>query len=61
MRCAYLKSARLAGVLGENVPIPEGITKTERAFWLTNGLTMCIVVVVFILLQAYLRWKRLLL
>lgn len=51
----------LAGVLGENVPIPQGITKTGRAFWATNGVTMCIVIVVFFLLQAYLRWKRLLL
>lgn len=51
----------LAGVLGENVPIPESITKTERSFWMTNGITLCVVIMVFFFLQIYLRWKRLLL
>ena len=50
-----------AGVLGENVPIPESITKTERSFWMTNGITLCVVIMVFFFLQIYLRWKRLLL
>ena len=50
-----------AGILGENVLIPERITKSEFGFWLTNGITLCVVFLIFFMLQAYLRWRRLLL
>ena len=36
-----------AGILGENVIIPEGITKSVRGFWAVNGITAFVCVLVF--------------
>ena len=36
-----------AGILGENVIIPEGITKSVRGFWAVNGITALVCILVF--------------
>ena len=50
-----------AGILGENVPIPARLTTSPHAFWLSNGATFLISGLVFLALNLYLHWKRLLL
>ncbi len=50
-----------AGILGENVPIPARLTTSQHAFWFSNGVTFLISGFVFLALNLYLHWKRLLL
>ena len=54
-------SVGCAGILGENVPIPERLTTSQHAFWLSNGATFLVTCFVFLSLNVYLSWRRLLL
>jgi len=37
----------VAGILGENVPIPEQITQTVGQFWIVNIATLCACMICF--------------
>mmetsp|Transcript_19758 Transcript_19758/g.59713 ORF Transcript_19758/g.59713 Transcript_19758/m.59713 type:complete len:419 (+) Transcript_19758:295-1551(+) len=50
----------MAGILGENVPIPKQITQTVAQFWEVNFATLGVCALVFTGWYLYLKWKRLL-
>lgn len=50
----------MAGILGENIPIPNQITETETQFWVVNLTTLAFCFLVFFGLWSYLKYKRLL-
>ena len=50
----------VAGILGENLIIPETITKSVAEFELVNLGTLGFCLLVFISIMAYIRFRRLL-
>jgi len=50
----------VGGILGENVVIPPGITKSVRGFWGVNGVTALVCVLVFCALLGWMKAKKLL-
>ena len=48
-----------AGVLGENLKLPESITKHVGGFFFINGATLLICILFFYAILAYIRYKRL--
>ncbi|KAK9835541.1 hypothetical protein WJX74_002638 [Apatococcus lobatus] len=49
----------VAGVLGENLKLPESITKHVGGFFVINGATLLICILFFYAILAYIRYKRL--
>lgn len=49
-----------AGILGENLILPESITNNVRQFWAVNGITLIVCVLFFLGIVGYIRWRRLL-
>ncbi len=53
--CAGLR----AGILGENLVLPPGITQTVWNFAVVNGFTLLFCMACFCAIMAYIRWQRL--
>lgn len=49
-----------AGILGENLVIPEAITKNLMGFISVNTITFAVCLLCFVGIMAYIRWRRLL-
>ena len=49
-----------AGILGENLILPDSITNDVRQFWEVNGITLVICLLSFLGIMGYIRWRRLL-
>jgi hypothetical protein len=52
--------AGVAGILGENLIIPEAITKNLMGFISVNTITFAVCLFCFVGIMAYIRWRRLL-
>ena len=48
----------LAGVLGENLVIPEQLTSGVKGFYATNAVMFCLCVGVFSSIMLYMRLRR---
>ncbi|KAK9811417.1 hypothetical protein WJX72_003689 [[Myrmecia] bisecta] len=51
--------ALVAGILGENLTIPEKIRLGNKGFWVVNGMSLLICIGIFYAIIAYIRRKRL--
>lgn len=46
-------------MLGENLKLPESITKHVGGFFVINGATLLVCILFFYAILAYIRYKRL--
>ena len=59
MKLVHVTSCVLAGVLGENVPIPVFLADEVSKFWILNGSVLVLCIVVFYIIIIWLKRARL--
>lgn len=48
-----------AGILGENLVIPEFLHQSVKGFWVLNGAALLTVISLFFAIVAYMRHRKL--